>query len=429
MIEILHLADLLFLIPDKEHPKSPWKPSYVFANPNFFISNFTKYPSLLTPNNINSFSGNLHITFEFACANLSNINLEVLSSIYNISIPTILSHPEIEWYYPTLGFRTDFDFEANKDYFEINCIDGFYKLDSSKKYWNWHLLTVYTNIRTIERTPNLPWDKQSLSWNRTITLQYIKFHPDIPWDFATLSHYINIKEIKKDLSLPWNFHALSSNPTLTSGFLIEYINQDWDWDLLSTNEYLYFDKLINISTNWNWIELSKNHGLTKNFVRFYFDQFNTPNLLRNIYRNKIIPIKDILSDPLWPKEIFLLSYHPEITADHILSHNLDKSIVENLCVNQGLKVTDLQKLIDENIELDFTLLSTNPNLSFNFIHKHKDKKWNYVVLSQNHFNYERQEEIVYRIKINYLRRKREKAKMIIREYVIPDLVRIIRRYL
>lgn len=428
---VLTFADLLFLLPDKDNPDALQKLTYTFTNPNFFLADFTKYPSLLTTDNINLFSQNRHITFEFAYANLSNINILSLGENYSMPIDTIFSHPEINWNYYDVVLRADFDFESNKLNL-VSVAERIYHISDLKKIpLAWHLKSMHIDIKTIQDNPQFPWDQTYFSNNRTVTIEFIKSHPEVPWRFDALSFNINVKEIEKNPNLPWNFQEISVNHTLTSEFLIKYIDQDWDWVALSKNKNLNFDKLIGlVPLNWHWRRLSENTSLTKNFVRYYYNYFYTHKVLHNIYQNKIIPFEEILADSFWPDNLYLTSYHPEITADYVLKQeSISEISIQNLSANLGLRVPDLQKLLDNNIELDFELLSRNPNLSFNFILKYKDKKWDYDLLSQNHFNYEEQEEIVRRIETKYLRDKKRKIKEILEQYIILDLGKIIRRYM
>lgn len=87
--------------------------------------------------------------------------------------------------------------------------DGLHIIDA-----RWEYLSMFGNIEDIIKYPNLPWDMEFISGNKTVTLDYIKMHPR-DWDYNSLSMCINISEIRKDLSLNWNRYYLSLNDSLT----------------------------------------------------------------------------------------------------------------------------------------------------------------------------------------------------------------------
>lgn len=418
MSKIFSLIDLFFLIPNFENLKSQWSLKMLLQNPQVFVSDLEKYPALYNHKDISYFSCNPNITFEYGIRHINYIDICKFTANDNISVEQILSCPKL----------------GNVNYYGRSDIDIEYIKSNPKLPWSWINLSVHTNIKFIQDNPDLPWNTAYISYNKTLTLEYIKSYPEVEWDYLNLSAQINIKEIEKDLAfattpLPWNFDSISDNKTLTSEFLIKYINQAWDWEELSRNESLDFDKLINTSLRWSWEILSTNSSLTKKFIEHHLDCFLYPYCFGNIYQNGIISFEEILSDSRWPKDPDSLWGHPELTADYILNHsNFSSWNIELLSQNRGLRVPDLQKLIDAGMDFNYKLLSRNPNLNYNFIYKHKDKNWDYFQLSYNEFNHKQQKQAIGKIKINYMRKKKREVRKVLEQYIISDLGKIINRY-
>lgn len=137
------------------------------------------------------------------------------------------------------------------------------RLPNAVGEWNWYELSMVIPMDDIRAHPDLPWNREGLSWNKDITVEAmnkldevltsatgewewwhlpsrvpigdIRLHPDLPWDAEGLSlnpgitvddvvhlgvegdidSVVSMEEIKANLLWPWSKRLMSGNPRIT----------------------------------------------------------------------------------------------------------------------------------------------------------------------------------------------------------------------
>lgn len=111
----------------------------------------------------------------------------------------------------------------------------------------------------------------------------------------------------------------------------------------------------------------------------------------------------------------MLSSNPNITIEFI-KQNLNKNWGWiSLSRNPAIK---LQDIIDNpNLPWNYNTMSSNPNITLNFVYRNIDKNWNWEELSRNKLEYDT------KIKENIIQ-----IKQLLQKYCIKDLNNIIIQY-
>lgn len=416
-----HLIDLIKAIPnDSLNCFDNWNYNALAENPNIKLNDILENPELIKEYTIyTTLSYNPNLTFDFV---LNNLTLKFdwcdLSINDNISFEQIKSHPQLSWSYRHVSSREDVDINFVRQNLEFK--------------WDWEFLSTKQNIKVIELNPDLPWNMFSLSNNRTLTFEFIQKHPEIPIFPYHYSLSMNIQEIDKMIinNMEVNYDELSLNQTLTSTFILKHSDKPWVFERLSNNDNLDFDLLVGLSEDWNWEELAKNYKLTRKFLLYHINHFNTDEQWTEIYKNSIVSLTDLDLYPILFRGYKLLSYHPKLTSEYIRNHgSLDQWCPFGLSFNAGLKIKDFESLMQLGLNLSFVAMSDSPNLSYEFIYKYRHKNWDWVSLSKNKFFWEnRRIQIINKMKGNYLNKKRNLTHGFLGRFVIKDLNNIVMEY-
>lgn len=77
-----------------------------------------------------------------------------------------------------------------------------------------------------------------------------------------INYFANHLETLLKTKIPeneWNYKNLSWNPSITINFITNYPSPFWDWNGLSRNPSLSFDFVLShLHLKWNWYYLSEN---------------------------------------------------------------------------------------------------------------------------------------------------------------------------
>ena len=86
-------------------------------------------------------------------------------------------------------------------------------------------------LETPKGFPDLPWDYQQMSYNKTINIEFVKQNLDKDWNWYGLSRNIKLEDIINNLDLLWDYYWISWNKTIN----IEFVKQNFDknWNCLS----------------------------------------------------------------------------------------------------------------------------------------------------------------------------------------------------
>lgn len=455
---ILKLIELVKLLPCKTGANlNNWNFNELSENPNIFpedIKSYIEYlktsdiklseciisgsddrGDILYPFNRNNLIQNTNITLEFILKYLNpNWNWRSLST--KLSLEEIASHPDLNWNFERLSERSDIT---------LKIVELF-----PDKKWDWGALTRYINPKIIFEHSELPWNYSGISFNKNITLAIFKLYDldKLYWNNSNLSRVLPLDDIKSQPEI-WDYTILSNNPHLTTEFIIQNLDKDWEWLTLLARRDLDFDLLADIdmikilptygtlgderydvNLNSYFSVLLFNPNVTLKFFIKYLEQFlsaiNTTHfdgeigIIQislsdpNIY-NKI-KLEDIQTYPMIINGIdprlqsTFLSINHNLTIEYVLERK--EWNYHMLSVNPAFKVKDIIRGIELGIPWDYSGLSQNPNITFDFIYENKEKDWNYWLLSKN----------------LYLEQNRINKNNLLKDHIIEDVNTIILQY-
>ena len=368
-------------------------------NPNLTEDFILKYPN--KDWNIENLIENNKIT-----------DFNILSKFKNINQYIIGKYLNKPWNWKWLIENTDIDVEK---YIQLELIEKYpYK-------WNYYLLSENPNITEefILKYPYQHWNIWYLIEKNKITnfkalskFKYIKHciiekYPNKPWDWEWLIENINIyiKKYNKYLILStdeniteefilkhpyknWNIEYLIENNKITNfkaltkfKYLYKYIihkypDKPWDWEWLIENTdidveiYISLELIEKYPYKWDYLRLSKNPNIIEDFILKYpYKLWNIDYLINN---NKITNFT-ILSKFTHITR-YIIRFHPDKPWDW-------EWLIENTNIDVEIYIS--LELIEKYKNIwNYYYLSSNPNLTEEFILKYPDKNWNINFLSK-----------------------------------------------
>ena len=329
-------------------------------------------------------------------------NWKYLSSNPNITMKDVLDNPD------TNIRKWNWDYLSKNP--SITMKDVLDNPDTDTRKWNWNNLSSNPNItiKDVSDNPGKPWSWYGLSENPNITMEYVNNNPDNlnvynrKWNFTSLSCNPNIT-MKDVLDNPdtdtrkWDWISLSSNPNITLKDVIDNPDKPWNWYRLSKNPNITMEDVKNNPDKpWVLYGLSKNPNITMEYVNNNPDNWDWYNLSCN----PNITLNDFLDNPDNPWDLFEFSFNPSITIKDVLDNpfihwdwkRLSKNssiTIEDIKDNPGkpwywsvlgqsnLKVNIIKKLLElfPDKPWDWELLTTNPNIDYDYIKDHPEFPW------------------------------------------------------
>ena len=130
--------------------------------------------------------------------------------------------------------------------------------------WNWFWLSRVIPLVDIRRYPDLPWSKEGLSHNPTLTvddIQSLKIKNG-KWDWYEISMRMSLVDVRKNPDLPWDKDGLSQNPTLTIDDIQSLSIKDGKWDWINIQSRVpIIDVYTHPNLTWNRGRLSANKNI------------------------------------------------------------------------------------------------------------------------------------------------------------------------
>lgn len=261
------------------------------------------------------------------------------------------------------------------------------------------------------------WDSTArsvISMNPNITWDTIKNNPTFMWDWDSLSKNPNITWdiITKNPEYPWNWYSFCKNPNITLDIVKSYPNVRWDWGALSANSAIKWNDVNNLDLSWDYFHLHQNPNMNIQNLEYMDRKLHEENSIGIIWTvlssNPSITIHDMrkYKDEAWFWKF--LSRNPNITYS-IVKENMDlKWNIDGLLGNPNFTVDRVKQLFDiddinydmyvgnPNVELDeleniieeygfFETMSSNPNITMDFIQKYHYERWKPYLLFKNEF--------------------------------------------
>lgn len=240
----------------------------------------------------------------------------------------------------------------------------------------------HISIEFIERhmeTSKFHWP--SLSANKFVTMEDIKFYHSIPWDYKGVSknpnltiYYANLYH-RQGKNLDWK--AISQHPNITMEDIINHPHLKWNPKFVALNPNITTE-FITRHTHWNWdfTRLSQNPGLK----------------LRFVFKNRHHPW-------CWKS----LSSHPRLTP-YIVGKNLDLPWSWfHISANPAFSISMFQKY--RFLQVNYNGLSLNPTLWMNYLINNLDLPWNFSNLCFNRFTAEKNKFYEYHLRRYFMSRK------------------------
>lgn len=274
--------------------------------------------------------------------------------------------------------------------------------------WNYYWLSQNVNISAefIEQNIHLPWIWENVSSNVNISFEFYKRHKYKNWRFEALSANpaITLEDIENNIYLPWNWVYISENPNLTIHFLRKHRYKKFAWYKVSKNKNISLSDIANNpNLPWDWNSMTYHPDMNFEFIKYYE---NKPWDWRYLSLSNIVTIKDIEDNIEFPWEYNYIKYRDwnptvQYTIEYI-KNNIDRlHLISWLdaCKDKGITVNDIEN--NPDVDWNWTYVSANPNITYDFIVKNEDKI-SFWMLSKNMFHTNNDN-------INYYKRRKHKT--------------------
>ncbi len=253
-----------------------------------------------------------------------------------------------------------------------------------KKPWDIPLLSMHKNITCdiIATTRNRRWNWHFVSRNPNVTIPFIRVNifRRWSWDHLSLNMGIKITDMLENRDLPWKWATVTFRKDFDPRYIMTYPHIDWPythiyiWCECDTETALYMinNNLVQRSTHpyklW--------HDLTFDIVKSHPEIEWNYSLLSEA---KFITIDIVMDNKDKPWNWDLLHKNPNITTNDLLSHNIPLNY-KCLSSNPNLSLDFIKEHINE--PWDMRILSGHPCITIEFVKEHIDIKWDWYNLSR-----------------------------------------------
>ena len=199
------------------------------------------------------------------------------------------------------------------------------------------------------------------------------------WNIMNISYNPNltIELAKKLFDFYISTRGISSNPGISIEDIFANEHLDWDWDGVCMNPNLrihHLPKLLEKTDNL--FEISRNEGIK------WEDIENNPHI--DWHPSGIIKNPNVTWDIVKRRRDIRWNDHDLLWNHNTMPYMIEEMIEENYeileyCHQNVIDKLDIAKLGNEEWEL----LSSNENVSWEFIKRHIRKPWNWNLLSSN----------------------------------------------
>lgn len=201
------------------------------------------------------------------------------------------------------------------------------------------------------------------------------------------NYYRNIKNYKYPLNIYHNT-SISANPNLRITDVLNNLNYEWDWYDLSKNPSITLQHIIEYNNlPWNLFAIASRPDLSDDFTRMYLTDKNINNFFKIIE----YPGNEIEDNTMWR----LITSNPNLSIEFILKEYIDTEKIDvcyianhpnftieyiNKYINNYVNINVNENMNNFNLFLDsrhlfINNLSSNKNITIDFIIKYKNCNW------------------------------------------------------
>lgn len=187
----------------------------------------------------------------------------------------------------------------------------------------------------------------------------------------------------------WEWEAISANPNLTISFILTHKDRipidKWNWEEVSLNENMTPSVIeSNLDLPWVWDHLAYNPSIYQDerFIHKWFRKLYKKTNKKNMmecacmsYIEHNIVILSCFCTKFWN----FLSSNPNLTPEFIKTHIHEDWSFSKLSRNPCITPELVNDTIDR--EWNWYRLSENPSIPISFVEEHIDQDWDWVIIS------------------------------------------------
>ncbi len=203
------------------------------------------------------------------------------------------------------------------------------KKNNLHKPWYWFYISRRVTYNEFINNTNLPWDYEGLSYNKNISINYIKNNLHVNtnvnlndnlngnlneiWHWTYISRRVTYEEFINNIELPWNYHDLSDNKNIPISYIKNNLDKNWIWWRISMR-VTYKEFIDNPDLPWDYRGISRNNFdhesriLAKEIMNViindekYIAKVYNPNRMRSV--KSICDLNQMKLDFGWTDEEF-----------------------------------------------------------------------------------------------------------------------------
>lgn len=281
-------------------------------------------------------------------------------------------------------------------------------LHSSYKKWKISTMGVTDLESIVSEFPDKPWDWGSLSYNTSISFEmYFKFpdqnwnwlglstkatgkllldHPNLPWVWHVVSKHIELNFIESNPQFSWDYWVISRREDLTADFVSKHLHMFWDLSIIASNIALDLNFIGETRHLLDMNYVSSREDITPEFVDIHPDWGWVMGCL---VKNTNFSLSWFEAKKYSPNEIELVELQRRTKMQVSFSKAVNDenlSLYEFAVYATKDNVVKFMEMADEGVYMrDFVWFwfACVSDITLDFILRHKDKPWNWSVLSSN----------------------------------------------
>ena len=277
-----------------------------------------------------------------------------------------------------------------------------YVTENLGKAWNWHYLSGNSNVneQMITNNPSLPWKRRQFIFNNTLSWNYFnqwfktvlaQHGPDHAfwtdtylWEYLSEHPNLHIDNVLEYPHLPWEKTSLVTGPNMTyQMFTDTFITSDWcsltekmwAYSWASGVDFISISYILSHPYyHWDWNEVIIRSDVTLPVLT---------KILSDIFRVGLTDQLEHQDIEMLPKlEWSQVSRNPNITYQYIIDNPSFNWSWRELSRNPGISLETI--LQHPHQSWDWKYVSENPNLSWNHVLDNPTCPWSRRSVSRHH---------------------------------------------